>query len=184
MQITIKRYQNRKLYNTQAKRYITLHGIVELIKHHNEVLVIDNQSGEDITAVTLSQIIYDVGKNSTSYLPARLLTTLIQSGGQHFDILRKNIFTSLGLSDQVNEEIKSRINKLVEKEEMTEIEGSVLIEKLIKNESHIGIRWEIEQNITDYVKHYHIPTKKDLLAISYRIEDLSRRLSDLHNNNK
>ena len=59
MAILIKRYANRKLYNTQTSRYITLKGIAELIESGREVRVIDNETGEDITSVTLSQILVD-----------------------------------------------------------------------------------------------------------------------------
>ena len=57
MAILIKRYANRKLYNTQTSRYITLKGIAELIDAGEKVRVIDNETGEDITSVALSQIL-------------------------------------------------------------------------------------------------------------------------------
>ncbi|MGD8735253.1 MAG: polyhydroxyalkanoate synthesis regulator DNA-binding domain-containing protein, partial [Anaerolineae bacterium] len=52
----IKRYPNRKLYDTEAKQYITLEGIAALIRQGNEVQVIDHATGEDLTALTLTQI--------------------------------------------------------------------------------------------------------------------------------
>jgi polyhydroxyalkanoate synthesis repressor PhaR len=51
--VQIKRYANRKLYNTATSRYITLKGIAELIEAGDEVRVVDNETGEDITSVTL-----------------------------------------------------------------------------------------------------------------------------------
>ena len=59
MAILIKRYANRKLYNTDTSRYITLKGISELIEAGHEIRVIDNETGEDITSVALSQILVD-----------------------------------------------------------------------------------------------------------------------------
>ena len=59
MAILIKRYANRKLYNTESSRYITLKGIAELLDANEEVRVIDNETGEDITSVALSQILVD-----------------------------------------------------------------------------------------------------------------------------
>ena len=53
--LVIKRYPNRKLYDTEAKRYITLDGIAELIRQGAEVRVIDHTTDEDLTAVTLTQ---------------------------------------------------------------------------------------------------------------------------------
>ena len=59
MAILIKRYANRKLYNTQTSRYITLKGIATLLNQGEEVRVIDKETGEDITQVALSQILVD-----------------------------------------------------------------------------------------------------------------------------
>jgi hypothetical protein len=59
MSVLIKRYANRKLYNTTTSRYITLKGIAELIEAGEDVRVIDNETGEDITHVALSQILVD-----------------------------------------------------------------------------------------------------------------------------
>ena len=54
--VTIKRYPNRKLYNTEAKQYITLEGVADLIRQGAEIQVVDHASGEDLTALTLTQI--------------------------------------------------------------------------------------------------------------------------------
>jgi polyhydroxyalkanoate synthesis repressor PhaR len=53
----IKRYQNRKLYDTQQSCYVTLEDIAKMIRNNEDVLVIDNKSKKDITSSTLTQII-------------------------------------------------------------------------------------------------------------------------------
>jgi polyhydroxyalkanoate synthesis repressor PhaR len=80
MAVLIKRYANRKLYNTQTSRYITLKGIAELLEEDEEVQVIDNESGEDITSVTLSQILVDTERSNRA-VPGNLLSELVQRGG-------------------------------------------------------------------------------------------------------
>ncbi|MFP6564765.1 MAG: polyhydroxyalkanoate synthesis regulator DNA-binding domain-containing protein, partial [Myxococcota bacterium] len=80
MPTLIKRYANRKLYNTRTSRYITLKGIAELIEVGEDVRVIDNETGEDITNVALSQIL--VGNERTgSTVSKTLLSELISRGG-------------------------------------------------------------------------------------------------------
>src|SRR5262249_12123246 len=54
---TIKKYANRKLYHTNRKQYITLDGIAALIQAGDQVQVLDNETGEDITAQILSQVV-------------------------------------------------------------------------------------------------------------------------------
>ena len=62
MTIIIKRYPNRKLYNTDTKTYITLDAIAALIRKGQSVQVVDNATGDDLTALTLSQIIFEQEK--------------------------------------------------------------------------------------------------------------------------
>lgn len=62
----IKRYANRKLYDTRASRYVTLQQIAKLVREGEDVTIIDNTTKEDLTHVTLAQIIYEEEKNTSS----------------------------------------------------------------------------------------------------------------------
>ncbi len=91
MTVLIKRYANRKLYNTETSRYITLKGIAELIEQNLEVRVIDNETGEDITGTTLSQILVDSGRDGRG-VSHTLLSDLIQRGSDAlYGALRKGM---------------------------------------------------------------------------------------------
>lgn len=79
MAVLIKRYANRKLYNTETSRYITLKGISDLIECGEEVRVVDNETGEDITSIALSQILVDRERNRT--LSGSVLSELVHRGG-------------------------------------------------------------------------------------------------------
>ncbi|MCZ7669273.1 MAG: hypothetical protein M5U34_19860 [Chloroflexi bacterium] len=65
----IKRYPNRKLCDTEAKKYITLEGISELIRNGEEVQVIDHTTEEDLTALPLTQIIFEQEKKKAASSP-------------------------------------------------------------------------------------------------------------------
>jgi polyhydroxyalkanoate synthesis repressor PhaR len=80
MAILIKRYANRKLYNTETSRYITLKGIAKLLEEGEEVRVIDKETGEDITQVALSQILVD-NKRAKEDPSDTLLTQILSRGG-------------------------------------------------------------------------------------------------------
>jgi polyhydroxyalkanoate synthesis repressor PhaR len=85
--IVIKKYPNRRLYDTSGSRYINLEDIAVLIRDGKDVQVVDAQSGEDITRVTLTQIIVDDAKQQPTGLPLELLRQLIISSdrmGQEF----------------------------------------------------------------------------------------------------
>lgn len=77
----IKRYSNRKLYDTRSSQYVTLEQIAELIRQGEEVRVLDNSSKEDLTSVTLAQIIFEEEKRQKSFIPLGAMRHLIQSGG-------------------------------------------------------------------------------------------------------
>jgi len=78
--ILIKKYPNRRLYNTQTSGYITIKDVAELIKAGNRVEVRDVDNGDDVTALVLTQIIIDKAKNNQGLLPVSLLHLVIQFG--------------------------------------------------------------------------------------------------------
>src|SRR5690349_2736539 len=77
----IKRYTNRKLYDTVESRYVTLDEIAQMVKAGTEVQIVDNRTKEDLTSVTLAQIIFEEEKK-TSKMSLRTLKELIRHGGE------------------------------------------------------------------------------------------------------
>src|SRR5258708_38267500 len=95
MAYVIKRYSNRKLYDTQESRYVTLEELEELIRAGREISVGDVATGEDLTSVTLAQIILENERNHRATLPTGFLHQLIKHGEalEHFGqkALRSNL---------------------------------------------------------------------------------------------
>ncbi len=77
----IKRYTNRKLYDTVESRYVTLDEIAEMVKAGTEVQIVDNRSKDDLTSVTLAQIIFEEEKKK-SKMPLGMLRDIIRTGGE------------------------------------------------------------------------------------------------------
>jgi polyhydroxyalkanoate synthesis repressor PhaR len=80
----IKRYQNRKLYDTHQSCYVTLDEIADMIMRGEEVVVVDNRTKKDITSSTLTQIIFEKQKRSKTVIPVSTLRDIIQVGGGTF----------------------------------------------------------------------------------------------------
>ncbi len=76
----IKRYESRKLYDTEESRYVSLEDIAKWVRDGQEVKVIDNSTSTDVSAQILTQIILDEGKRGTSFLPTELLHELVRAG--------------------------------------------------------------------------------------------------------
>ena len=95
MAYVIKRYSNRKLYDTQESRYVTLEEIEEMIRAGREVSVVDAATGENLTSVTLTQIILENERNHRANLPAAFLHQLIKHGEAWQDFVQKSMKQSV-----------------------------------------------------------------------------------------
>ena len=181
MSIVIKRYQNRKLYNTQLKKYVTLEELEDLIKSDQDIIVIDNRTGKDITAITLSQIIFEFEKNRSGFLPIKLLLSLVQSGGNRIDDLKDNIINSLSLFHNYDMEIERRINILVNNGDLSGEKGAELLEKLIaSNQSDQEKHSEIEGLIKSYLKRQDVPTQSQINLLIQKIDAISQQIDELY----
>ncbi len=80
--VVIKKYGNRRLYDTSASRYINLDDIAKLVRNGKDVRVLDAKTGEDLTRVTLTQIIVEDAKYGPTGLPLELLRELIVATDQ------------------------------------------------------------------------------------------------------
>jgi polyhydroxyalkanoate synthesis repressor PhaR len=97
----IKKYANRKLYDTRTSRYITLEGIAQLVRDGHDIKVIDRDNGHDLTQVTLSQIVLSEEKRG----PARLFDAggevLHDRGQALLDYVRKTLNVPSDIRHQV-----------------------------------------------------------------------------------
>jgi len=127
----IKRYSNRKLYDTEARQYITLDEIGDLIQQGKEIKVIDHSSGADLTAITLAQIIFEQERRIGGLLPAAILTRLIRTGGNTLNSLRDSIYAFLDPAQHVENEISYRLEVLVREGKLTKTDGDLLTKRLL-----------------------------------------------------
>jgi polyhydroxyalkanoate synthesis repressor PhaR len=107
----IKRYTNRKLYDTVESRYVTLDEIAQMIKGGAEVKVLDNRTKEDLTSVTLAQIIFEEEKKR-SQMPLGVLREIIRHGGEAVAVFYQDKVGNK-LSERL-EEMKTRTDALRE----------------------------------------------------------------------
>jgi polyhydroxyalkanoate synthesis repressor PhaR len=78
----IKRYESRKLYDTEESRYVSLEDIATWVREGQEVKVVDNATSTDVTAQMLTQVILEEGRKGTRFLPSELLHDLVRVGEQ------------------------------------------------------------------------------------------------------
>jgi polyhydroxyalkanoate synthesis repressor PhaR len=179
--VTIKRYPNRKLYNTEAKQYITLEGIAELIRKGDEIHVIDHASGEDLTALTLTQIILEQEKKQGGVMTNSFLTGLIRTGGDRLSALQRSLPSPLQFWKQIDEEIKQRVQALVQQGELSREEGKSLVEKLARQGmKRLGDNRSVgEGDLEKWIKQREVPTQDDIQRLNSQIEELSRKIDSM-----
>lgn len=176
----IKRYPNRKLYDTDAKRYITLDGIAELIRTGAEVQVIDHTTNEDLTAVTLTQIIFEQEKQHSGFLPKSVLTGLVRAGGDTLNTLRRSLNSPLELLKHVDEEIEKRLQTLVERGEMAKDEAVAMGDKLINAGQEKGKELlPGQQRLEKLLNVRGVPSREEVEGLTNQIESLSAKIDSL-----
>jgi len=175
--VLIKRYPNRKLYNTEAKQYITLEGIAALIRDGDEIQVIDHASGDDLTTLTMTQIILEQQKKQSGLLSNSFLAGLIQASGDKLSALQQSLFAPGSFLHQFDEEVRQRIHSLVRQGEMSDKEGANLIDKLLKQ----GRRdpQERDEKLEAYLRQQQIPTRADLQKLNTQLEELAEKLEQI-----
>lgn len=104
---TIKKYSNRRLYDTETSGYITLDELSDIIRNGQDVQVLDAKSGEDLTQATLAQIVVESG--AARLLPTPLLTQMIRMGD---DQLAEFMQLYVAWAFQLYAETKKGITKL------------------------------------------------------------------------
>ncbi len=175
----IKRYPNRKLYDTERKRYITLEGIAGLIRKGKDVHVVDHETGEDLTTITLSQIILEQEKRRVGILPKGMLTNMIRTGGDTLDTLKRSFYTSVGFARILEDEIERRIDILMRRGELKEEEAHRLREELLSQADRPAVEDGGDSVLDSALDRLNIPSRSDLRRLSAQLEELTAKLDSL-----
>lgn len=110
MRRVVKRYANRKLYDTTSSRYVALDDVAAFVRRGDEVEVTDNETGEDLTAVTLAQIILEDERKKKSFLSLPVLQDLVRYGGDAIAEATKQGIEAFG---EMREAAEKRVSELV-----------------------------------------------------------------------
>jgi polyhydroxyalkanoate synthesis repressor PhaR len=110
----VKRYSNRKLYDTSDSRYVTLDEIARWVKAGEEVKIVENDSGEDLTAVTFAQIILEEERKKTGLLSLKVLRELIQHGEQAWQGITATVDRGIDAIRTVPERAGRRVQEMTQ----------------------------------------------------------------------
>ena len=109
----IKKYSNRRLYDTAGSRYVNLDDIAALIREGKDVKVIDAKSGQDLTRVTLTQIITEDAKDKPTGLPLELLRQLIVASDEvRQEFIMWYLKSAFDTYEKVQDAVQSRLGEV------------------------------------------------------------------------
>ncbi len=178
----IKKYANRKLYDTADKKYLTMDRLAELIKEGNEVVIVDNETGRDLTASILSQLLAREKDGPEEAVPPGILMQMLRKGrGTLFGYGRKYISLWQSAFMLSRDEIEKRINGLVREKELSEAEGKNLKNEIVSASNHLKawILQNIDRRVTDALKRMNLATHEQVEELTGKVEKLSRKVRDL-----
>lgn len=200
----IKRYTNRKLYDTVESRYVTLDEIAEMVKVGVEVRIVDNKSKEDLTSVTLAQIIFEEEKKKNR-MPLSVLREIIRHPGDSIsDFIHREVSPRVA---SIREEAESRFDKIFRRDgteilpgESTEdavrpgevpdakddaARNEAAAADLLKTSQRAIEEWQkrLDERVRQAVENVmgNLPAfGRDLQSLTDRLEALEKRLEDLN----
>ncbi len=127
----IKRYSNRKLYDVDARRYVTLDEIGAAVQRGDDVTVIDHTTGGDLTTLTLLQILFEAEKRRSGSLPGNLLAHLLRTGENNLTLLRSAYAYLTNPRTAQDEAIRCRVQTLVDRGALTAMESERWLQLLL-----------------------------------------------------
>jgi polyhydroxyalkanoate synthesis repressor PhaR len=175
----IKRYTNRKLYDTVESRYVTLDEIAEMVKAGTEVRILDNRTKEDLTSITLAQIIFEEEKK-TSKMSLRTLKDLIRHGGERAAQLVEDTQAELrGRVEAVRQAAEARVQVLLKTGQQTSDRAKEMV--TTSQEAVAQFQRRVDDRVRTVVEGMTSLSdlRRDLTTLTDRIADLERKLEQL-----
>lgn len=173
----IKKYQNRKLYDTKNSCYITLEDIAKMVKLGEEVRVVDNKTKGDVTSIILTQILVDQEKSTKSILPLTMLRDIIQKGeGSLFDFIQRYVLLGVNSTQEKMAEAERYIDRLVDRGDLSKTEAKALL-KEVENAPETNqddFDSFVANRVTDAVR-----SASSLSTIQTKMDTIINRLNEL-----
>ena len=179
----IKKYANRKLYNTEEKKYVNLSEISRLIREEVDLKVIDNKTKEDVTSLVLAQIIVEQERTKKTMLPLILspLKMLKRGGEDMFKLGRKMFLASLGMLSLTKERANKIAQELIKRGELSQSESKEFVVDLLDRAEKEKDRLieKIKPEIDKSLEKMNFASKKCVDNLEKKIDDLGEKIDKL-----
>jgi polyhydroxyalkanoate synthesis regulator protein len=158
-------------------KYVNLVELAELIRNGEEISVINNETGEDITAFTLAQIIMDREKKEGYFLPCTILSALIQAGGGSINTIRQKLMPPPDFIQQVDEEINKWLQGLIQRGDIAEDVGKKIHGKIIENSLlRANPSLITHQEIQAILARHNVPSREEFQQLFDQVDKLAEKM--------
>jgi polyhydroxyalkanoate synthesis repressor PhaR len=180
----IKKYANRKLYDTTDKKYISRTRLSELIKQGKDIIIIDNETGEDLTASIVSSLIATTRGKAGGTVSSGVLIQLFRKGGNALTDYAKRYVSFWQRSfTMAEDEIDDMVKKLVKSKEISKSEGVRLKNEVMgfSTTLKVWISEAIDKRLNEVLSATNLATKDQVSELNSRIKTLEKKLEKFEN---
>ena len=180
----IKKYANRKLYDTTEKKYVSLDELSALIKAGEEVRIEDNETGEDLTSSIVSQLLAREKKGDDV---SDILVDLLRKGkGTVSDYAKKYSALLQNTLTMAEDEIDKVVGVLVKNKELTQAEAGKFKKEMLARAGNTKewISNKVDRQVSDTLDKMNLATKEQVASLTAQIESLSKTVERLEKKDK
>jgi len=179
----IKKYLNRKLYDTKEKKYVNLSEISRLIREGTDLKVIDNNSKEDITSLVLAQIIVEQEKTKKIMLPSLLspLKLLGKGGESMLSLSKKMLLAGIGTLSLTKEKAEKIADDLIKRGEINKSEGKEFVVDLLDRAEieKDKLIEKIKPDIEKELEKMNFASKDSVNNLEKKIDELGNKIEQI-----
>jgi len=190
---TIKRYANRRLYDTECSRTVTQSQVADMVKSGVELKIVQSSTGKDITAAVLGRTMLAEAESWRNMAQIKeLFTDLITNGGtESMSVLRNTVLASIGAIQVTKAKAEKIIDELIKKGDLDSSDRKKAVMELLEKAEKSTASWrkkvateagkaQIEVNkVVGEVKKYRLASGSDLKKIETKIDRLTKKVSAL-----
>ncbi len=186
----IKRYSNRRLYDTDHSRTITQADLATMVKEGEQLKVVDNTSGRDVTLAVFGRVLLTEASSWEDKSQTKeLLRKIISYGGdESMSVLKNTILASIGAYHVTRAKAEKIIDDLIEKGDLDKSDRKKAVIEMLDKAEESTTKWKDKiskgadktgQEITKLVKNLNLAKRTDLKKVEAKVDKLAKALKSL-----
>lgn len=183
----IKKYANRKLYDITDKKYVAMDTLSKLIRSGEEISIVDNETGEDLTASIVSRLISRNKSEDNKAVSSGLLIQLFRKGGGALtDYAKKYMSIWQSAFTMAEDEVDRLVNMLVKNKEISKSEAKRLRNEIVGYTDSVKgwISDSVDKRISEALGVMNLATKDEISSLVKRVDVLEKKIKQFEKNKK